>query len=86
MKANPSPNDQLVGRLKNKFFKTFVHVDNNVITTEDLYKKNEQWKKKILIRTGPENGNNFRFRRNTDFYVSCKRYAQRFSNKILNFL
>ena len=42
LKANPSPNDQLVGRLINKFFKTFVHVDNNVITTEDLYKKNEQ--------------------------------------------
>ena len=42
LKAFPSPNDQLVGRLINKFFKTFVHADNNVITTEDLYKKNEQ--------------------------------------------
>ena len=85
LKANCTPSDQVIGRLINNFFKKSAHADNNVITIEDLYRKMNNERKKILIRTGQENEDNFRFRRNTDSYVSYKRYTQRFTNKVPNF-
>ena len=85
LKSNPVPNDHILGELMSNFFKNIAHADNNVMTTEELYQKmNNERKKTIVIRT--RNEDTFKFRRNTDFYVSYKRIDWRHVTKIPTFL
>ena len=55
LKSNPVPNDHILGELMSNFFKNIAHADNNVMTTEELYQKmNNERKKTIIIRTRKE--------------------------------
>ena len=48
LKSNPVPNDQILGELLSNFLKNIAHADNNVMTTEELYQKMNNERKKLL--------------------------------------
>ena len=81
LKTVPEPNGDRVDELINRFFKKYANETSIVITTEKIYKKLLDGKKKrIVIKV--RNGIAFNFVRYTSLYVSLKRHHQRKVEKI----